>query len=116
MTIYYIILICFVHFVADFVFQTSEQAANKHHDSVKLFNHVTIYSGTWLLVMPWILGINALIFVVITFCLHYAIDYTTSKINSNLFKKGNLHLFFVSVGFDQFLHIILLLITFLSLI
>jgi hypothetical protein len=53
-----------------------------------------------------------LLFIPITFICHTATDYYTSRANMILWEKKNVHGFFVSVGFDQFLHYVQLLLTF----
>lgn len=49
------------------------------------------------------IGINALA--------HLVIDYFTSKGTAYLYKKGDVHNFFVVIGFDQFLHAATLILT-----
>lgn len=36
---------------------------------------------------------------------HFLIDAVTSRINAKLWKQERVHEFFVSIGFDQFLHL-----------
>ena len=51
-------------------------------------------------------------FVIITFICHTVTDYFTSRLNSKLWAKGDVHNFFVSVGFDQVLHYAQLFLTY----
>ena len=48
----------------------------------------------------------------ITFVCHTITDYFTSRLNSKLWEKKDIHNFFVSVGFDQWLHYVQLFITY----
>jgi hypothetical protein len=48
----------------------------------------------------------AFVFSFITFGAHWFTDYYTSRLNSKLWSKGDVHNFFVNVGFDQVLHYI----------
>jgi hypothetical protein len=48
----------------------------------------------------------------ITFVAHTATDYVTSRINARLWEEKKVHWFFVSIGFDQFLHYTQLLLTY----
>ena len=56
--------------------------------------------------------LNTLFFVGITFVCHTITDYFTSRLNSKLWAKGDVHNFFVSVGFDQVLHYVQLFLTY----
>jgi len=56
--------------------------------------------------------IYSLLFMGITFICHTATDYFTSRVNAKLWEKGQVHNFFVSIGFDQYLHYIQLFVTF----
>lgn len=79
-----------------------------------LLSHTIIYAGTWLLVMPFLIGFfNSLFFVLITFVLHTTIDYITSRLNADLWKRSAMHNFFVSIGLDQYIHLGLLFLTYL---
>jgi hypothetical protein len=104
MTIQLILGILFIHWFADFVMQTDWQARNKSKSLLPLLAHTTAYSVFWL----W-LGWE---FAAITFVAHTATDYVTSRINSHLWNAQQVHWFFVSVGFDQFLHYTQLLLTY----
>jgi hypothetical protein len=43
-----IILMLFIHWIADFVLQTHWQATNKSKNNIALTQHVTTYSICWL--------------------------------------------------------------------
>ncbi len=113
--LYQIISILFIHWFADFVLQTDKQAKGKSSSNLLLFQHCLVYSGCWI---PFLYyeapdGLNYLgLFILITFISHFVTDYITSRINSYYWKQGNNHNFFVSVGFDQFLHYTQLFLTF----
>jgi hypothetical protein len=42
---------------------------------------------------------------------HFGIDAVTSRITSKLFSQGKTHEFFTVIGFDQFLHLALAVVT-----
>lgn len=46
--------------------------------------------------------------LVINFILHWITDYFTSRVNSWLWQNERRHEFFVSIGFDQFIHYVCL--------
>lgn len=122
LTILEIFVILFIHWVADFVLQSHWQAKNKSHNNYALTMHVTVYSICWLLPMTIMFAcagnyrldsfLLACFFSLITFATHWVIDFYTSRLNSWLWKKEDVHNFFVSVGFDQFLHFVQLILTY----
>ena len=119
MELWHILLILFMHTVADFVFQSDEVAKGKSSDNRILVMHVLTYS--WVMLIPagilasslsrvglevfalWI-GVNAF--------LHFATDYVSSRMTSHYYKNENRHMFFVTIGFDQFAHMAALLCTY----
>lgn len=125
MTLIEIVMIFFVHWIADFVLQSDEDAKGKSKYVKNLINHTASYSLFWftpLLIYSSAIkffhintmGIlhDAFDFVCITFVLHTITDYFTSRLNAILWEDKRVHDFFVSVGFDQVLHYIQLFITF----
>lgn len=111
-----ILTILFLHWFADFVLQTDWQAQNKSKSNKALTAHVFYYSMVWFIASVlfashydnrWML-----VFSAITFVCHWVTDYFTSRLNSKLWNEKRVHAFFVSVGFDQFLHYSQLLITY----
>ena len=108
--------ILFLHWVGDFVLQTDWQATNKSKNNLALTSHVASYSIVWTLASLVYSATTGnwwmLLFVPITFVCHWITDYYTSRINSKLWADKKVHYFFVSIGFDQFLHYAQLLITF----
>ena len=115
MTIIKILYWLFMHWIADFVLQSDEDAKNKSTKIENLLNHTFIYS---LFMTGAVLCFYAplnLSFLVIFFGFmlgsHTTIDYVTSKVNGKLWKEGKVHNFFVSIGFDQWLHYVVLFLT-----
>lgn len=117
-----ILAIMFIHWVADFILQTDEEAKGKSTSFKCLVSHTFHYSMIWFAVgtiLALTSGLSLVLvayFTLITFIAHTITDYFTSKLNSYLWKKGDTHNFFVSIGFDQFLHHAQLLITYYFLI
>ena len=112
MSLTLIFSILFFHWVFDFVCQTHWQATNKSTNNYALLQHTLVYSLSWVPFSIIVLGGSGGLFVLITFIAHTITDYFTSRLNSYLWKKGDVHNFFVSVGFDQFLHYLQLFLTF----
>ena len=117
MKIEIVLFILFLHWIADFVLQTDKQAKGKSKNWDYLLSHTAIYSTVFLFT-GILLSVNkaelfsVFYFSLITFICHAIIDYFTSRLNSRLWANGEVHYFFVSVGFDQFLHFAQLLITY----
>lgn len=106
--------ILFSHWVSDFVLQSDRMARDKSKDMDALLSHVAVYYISMSVLtgsMFWYLygaddslwGYIALWWMV-NGVLHIGVDFLTSRINSKLWAKGNMHNFFVSIGFDQFVH------------
>jgi hypothetical protein len=124
MELWIIFYIMLGHFFADFVCQTEEMATKKSKDMWWLSYHVGVYTTimsfwTILLVMVihgFILETSppSTFFLFSLWCFifvgHWITDFISSKITSRLWKKGDTHNFFVVIGFDQWLHLVQLLI------
>lgn len=107
--IYVILAIFVVHFLADFVFQTSQMATGKGKSLKWLSVHIGVYGfvslmslymvgkfiDSFYLGFAWWLGNVAL---------HFITDFITSKITSKFWEAKNYRLFFVMIGFDQLIH------------
>lgn len=112
-----VLVILFIHWFADFVIQTDKQAKGKSKNWHDLLEHTLSYSTVWLIIGS-LLSVGTpniwtgCWFALITFICHTITDYFTSRLNSKLWAKGDVHNFFVSIGFDQFLHYIQLLVTY----
>jgi len=111
--------ILFIHWFADFVLQTDEQAKGKSKNWLPLLEHTLAYSLCFYVAVPfWAMNSpdyvewTGSLFVLITFVSHTITDYFTSRLNAKLWKDQRTHAFFVSVGFDQLLHFTQLLLTF----
>jgi len=113
-----IFIIIIIHWFADFVLQTDEQAKGKSKNWVDLLQHTVNYSLLWTTIgmLYTIVSLSAswnwLLFGLITFIAHTITDYFTSRLNSKLWSEGKVHNFFVSIGFDQVLHYVQLFITY----
>ena len=98
-----IFLILFTHFMADFVFQTDKMAKNKSQSLKWLLYHVLTYTLIFCYLGVWFALLNGV-------C-HFFIDFITSKISSYYYRVNKTHTFFVVIGFDQFLHTVILIAT-----
>lgn len=109
------LVILTVHFLADFVFQSSKMATGKSKSLKWLSIHVLVYGLVSILSAVYIavkfnqneLGINyelGIGWLTVNVGLHFIVDFFTSKITSRLWEVKNTRLFFVMIGFDQLLH------------
>jgi len=107
-----LVFLLLFHFFADFVFQTSAQAAGKSVENLPLTNHVFVYSLTLSAPVLYLLSINARpmwwapFIVLFIFVTHWITDYVTSRQSKKRFEKGDKHGGFIIIGFDQLLHTI----------
>lgn len=110
-----------LHFLGDFVLQSDWMAQNKSTSNIPLLCHVGTYGAVMfagLSLIPFIhsqpLGTASLwiaLYALANAAMHFGVDFITSRINSKLWKEKKVHWFFVSVGFDQFLHYVALFYT-----
>lgn len=109
-----IIWLLFAHWIADFVCQSDWMAQNKSKDFMALFIHCSVYTA-----IVW--GFSILLnnshpitykFPMWIFLGHIATDAITSRINSKLWAAKKVHWFFVSVGFDQWIHFVTLILVY----
>lgn len=110
---YQILIILFIHWVADFLLQTSKMATNKSTSNKWLFFHVFDYSIVWLFIGIFFFNYkDVILFSTITFICHFITDYFTSRWTTKLYKVQNFRKFFKVIGFDQYLHFIQLILTY----
>ncbi len=99
-----IIGIVWAHWWADFVTQTDDMAKKKSTSFGWLTFHVFTYSIPLLIWFGWR-------YAAINGVAHWIVDAITSRITSRLWAKKQVHNFFVVIGFDQAVHITVLLLT-----
>ena len=113
-----IIFILFVHFIADFILQIKEPMKSKNN--IPLFTHVVVYSLILLISSFCIFKSPELAwyFAILNGVLHYCVDYITSRLSSYMYSNGYMGTnqlpnisFWAVIGFDQFLHSLMLLFT-----
>ena len=96
--------IVWIHFIADFLLQSTWMGINKSKDNKVLCLHALFYMFPFLCFGPK--------FAVLSGTLHIVIDYFTSRITSKLWEKKKVHWFFVVIGMDQAIHMSLLFLTY----
>ena len=106
-----ILAILFSHWLADFVGQSDEMAKNKSTSNFWLLVHIAVYGSFMSVMMVVTTSTLSLEWLAINLVLHGITDYFTSRLNTRLWKAGEVHWFFVSVGFDQLIHMVTLLVT-----
>ena len=98
-----IILIVWMHFFQDFVFQSDKMAKGKSTSMKWLSIHVAVYT------LPFfIFGWR---FALLNGAIHFVVDFFTSRLSSRMHKAGRIHDFFVVIGADQAIHITTLMLT-----
>jgi Protein of unknown function (DUF3307) len=90
------LIVLAVHFVADFLLQSSYMAENKSKSWRALAWHVTVYAACF---TPW-----GLPFAAATWVTHFVTDAVTSRVNARLWESKRWHWFFVGIGADQLVH------------
>lgn len=104
----FIIGLIWVHFIADFLFQSQKMSMNKYNNVKWLSFHVVVYT------LPFI--IFGWKFAIINGIIHFLVDFFTSKGTHYLYEKNEYHWFFCLIGFDQAIHITTLILTYIILV
>ena len=108
MNIEILLLLIWIHFVMDFVFQSNNVALNKSKNNAILLQHVTIYAIPLFLFNFWFGLVNA--------ALHFVVDWVTSRCTHYFWSCDKRHWFFVTIGIDQAIHLTCLILTYIWLI
>jgi hypothetical protein len=103
------IAILAIHFVADFIVQTREQAREKSRSLYYLTQHVTTYMlclfAMWVFVAAGVHPEPIAKWALVNGLLHFATDYITSRRTAANWNNGTPgKAFWVWLGFDQFIH------------
>jgi len=107
------VAILFIHFIGDFLFQSTNMAVNKAVSLKWLFIHVATYTLVLYLGSGILLGfVVAVQYSLVNGGLHLVTDFFTSKMNARLNKREDKRWFFCGIGFDQFIHAASLLLTY----
>jgi hypothetical protein len=102
-SIHDILLIIWLHFIADFLLQSTYISMNKYKDWKVLVYHCFVYSLPF-----YIIGWK---FALLAGLLHFPIDFITSRSTHKLYDMKEYHWFFVVIGFDQVIHMTILIFT-----
>lgn len=120
------IYILALHYLGDYLFQPYSMSVEKSENHITMLAHVWIYTCTLYIGLVFVIGIEpALKFAGLNFIFHYVVDYLTSRVISDnsskllldpddtkpIHKRLSLWGPISLLGFDQFLHHSLLLIT-----
>lgn len=107
-----VLVLLFAHWFGDFVCQTRWQGNNKSKDIRALAAHVLTYSTvlifTSLVLFNPVLG---LFYAIMNGCLHFVVDFFTSRLTAKLWAEKLEHGFWSIIGLDQFIHGTCLIVT-----
>jgi hypothetical protein len=111
LTLYLMVAILSIHYIADFPFQTSAMALGKSSCNKALSKHIVVYTAvTTLLSYIFIFFVFNLPIVYLpllsiwVYMTHFYTDYITSRMCARYFGKKDYHMGFVIVGVDQLIH------------
>ena len=119
--IWVFISILFAHYIADFIMQPDRIARSKHDNFISLLQHAALYGCSMYLlvfipltVVLMYSPISVLKYTAINTVAHLVCDFFSSKLSHKYFSKENYWAGFAVVGFDQFVHVVVLLLTFVG--
>jgi len=92
-----ILILIWVHFFADFILQSDYIAINKSKSVVVLAIHCMLYAVCFI---PF--GLD---FALATGLAHFLVDFFTSRLSAKLYQMDERHSVFVTIGFDQAIHL-----------
>jgi hypothetical protein len=96
--------IIWVHFLADFIFQSDAMALNKSKSNYWLTVHVFVYTVIFIPFGP--------LFAIVNGLLHWATDWGSSRLTAYYHSKGMRREFFLVIGLDQAMHLSALILTY----
>ena len=99
------VLLLLAHWIGDFVLQSQWQATNKSKRLDALALHVATYSAVLLMAAVILLGPwRGAGFTLANAAFHFATDFVTSRVSARFWRQQAWDKFFVTLGFDQFVH------------
>lgn len=114
-----ILLLLGLHWFGDFICQTRWMANNKSKNLYALSLHVLAYTtvltlgvfiGTEIMNIP-LTAHYLFLFAFVNYGLHWMTDITTSQITKYFWFKQDIYKFFGTIGLDQYIHHICLILT-----
>jgi hypothetical protein len=105
-----IIKLLIIHFISDFLLQRRWVAKNKSSDGMAMAEHISIIFCCFLYWGPVFAGLNALIHMIIDKNIWNAYKWFRRKEDKETFKYWEDHLFYSTIGFDQLLHVLTLVV------
>jgi hypothetical protein len=98
-----VFVLLFIHWIGDFLFQTSAMATQKATSIKWLSIHVTVYTATLLFFSVWLLDTEiAIQFSLLNGALHWITDFFTSKLMARYLQRPRIY--YPLMGFDQLIH------------
>jgi len=102
-----ILVLVVLHWICDYLLQTREMGDNKSSSWYYLLQHTLVYSVfIYIGLLLYGLEDNSALgqFMTLTFLLHTATDYFTSRAVKRLYAQKRMYETFAVMGFDQALH------------
>lgn len=117
-TYIFIVLLC-THYFADFICQPRWMAEGKSSNFTILLAHCALYAGLFVVPMVFIFEagkynisgawVASFCFFLITFFLHFIVDFFTSRMTTFFWLRKQMRPFFLTIGADQLLHYLCLI-------
>lgn len=112
-----ILAILVIHFISDFVLQTQEMASKKSLSNGWLLWHIIVYTIPFYIMLLIFRDFpTTLLFMAFNGTVHFFVDYVSSRIARYYRERNRMHAFFVTIGADQLIHMLTLILSFVWLI
>ncbi len=112
-----IIILILLHILGDFILQSKRLSILKRTKIPALFQHTAIYTMTFLLLSSLWLSltfVQGIVFGLLNGVIHLIIDYITGLLKKKYWSINEAK-YITIVGLDQVVHIIILIVTYLTL-
>ena len=112
-----ILILVLMHIIGDFFLQGTKLSKRKIAKLPALLEHTGIYTATFIILSPLLLSltfVQGLLFSLLNGVIHFVVDFVTGKVKKKYWQVDE-EMYFKTIGIDQTLHIIILIVTYLTL-
>lgn len=105
-----VVLMTIAHFIGDFLLQSDYMALNKSKNTGVLALHIAVY-----LIPITLIGLFvpvSFLWLAVNYVGHFITDAISSRLSGYFWRQEKRHWFFVTIGADQMIHMLTLVVTY----